>query len=382
MRVGLDYRPALQNREGIGRYARELVRGLIELGFGPKLGLFAYTLHAPRVAQAELGLEHSGAELLRLRLPSRALPWLLARLGKGVDDLSGGVDVYHHTQPNVLPVRRAAQVATIFDCIYMHDAGYLDPLVAQRMQASARALVGAARRVLVPTEFVGAEVVLNLGAFPARVVVTGLGCDHVARHLPAQPVPRAREPYVLTVTRVDARKNHLRMLSAFELLVREGFPQRWIVAGPDGYGAPIFERALAQSPARARVERRREVGEAELARLYAAADVFLYASLNEGFGLPPLEAMACGTPVIASCVTAMPEVLGSAAELVEPTEVGAIFEALRRVLTQAELADEMRTIGRVHARRHTWKETAKRTLQAYQQALGPQDERPIVRRAL
>jgi glycosyltransferase involved in cell wall biosynthesis len=124
------------------------------------------------------------------------------------------------------------------------------------------------------------------------------------------------------------------------------------------------------------------VSDAALRALYENAAAFVVPSRYEGFGLPPLEAMACGTPVIASCVTAMPEVLGSAAELVEPTEVGAIFEALRRVLTQAELADEMRTIGRVHARRHTWKETAKRTLQAYQQALGPQDERPIVRRAL
>ena len=97
MRVGLDYRPALVNREGIGRYARELVRGMIEHGFGGNLGLFGYTLAGARFSRSELGLDPgaTGArpELLRLRWPSRALPWLLAKLGKGVDDLVGGCDV-------------------------------------------------------------------------------------------------------------------------------------------------------------------------------------------------------------------------------------------------------------------------------------------------
>ncbi|MCI0571275.1 MAG: hypothetical protein L0Y66_11020, partial [Myxococcaceae bacterium] len=98
MRVGLDYRPALVNREGIGRVTRELVRAMVELGFGKSLGLFAYTLGAARYGRRELGLDGSGAELVRLRFPSKLLPWLLARLGKGADDLVGGADVFHHTQ--------------------------------------------------------------------------------------------------------------------------------------------------------------------------------------------------------------------------------------------------------------------------------------------
>src|SRR5688572_23282948 len=118
MRVGNDYRPALQNREGIRRYARELVRAAIELGFDD-LGLFGYTLAPMRSSRAELGLTGSKAELVRLRFPSRWLPALMQRLGKGADDLVGGAEVFHHTQPNLLPVRSAAEVATIFDCIFM-----------------------------------------------------------------------------------------------------------------------------------------------------------------------------------------------------------------------------------------------------------------------
>ena len=380
MRVGLDYRPALQNREGIGRYARELVRGFVELGFDGDLGLFGYTAAAMRFSREELGIAGTRAELLRMRLPSRLLPWLLARLGKGVDDLVGGASVYHHTQPNMLPVRRATEVATIFDCIYMiPDSGYLDQAVAERMTAAAKEQVRRAKRILVPSQYVGAEVVMALGAHPARVAVTELGCDHIARALPPEGFGRAKEPYVLTVARVDPRKNHLRMLQAFELLVKEGLPHRWIVAGPRGHEWQEFARALELSPARARVQWIVDAPEEDLPRLYAQADCFLFASLNEGFGLPPLEAMACGTPVVSSCVTSLPEVCGDAAFLVEPTEHERIFEATRRVLMEPEIASELRTRGIAQSRKFTWRECAKHTLLAYRNALEPDPEEPKLR---
>ena len=376
VRVGFDYRPALINREGIGRYAREVVRGFMEMEFGAHLGLFAYTLAGSKFSRKELGLADSRAELVRLRFPSRWIPALLERLGKGVDDLVGGCDVYHHTNPHLLRVRRAAEVATIFDCIYMpdadedpaHRAGYLSHEAATRMAASAREVVARVKMVIVPSQFVGADVVMNFGVAPERVAIAHLGCDHVARELPPGGYPPAKDPYVLTVSRVDARKNHLRMLEAFEGLVKEGLPHRWIVAGPPGHGAEAFERALESSPARSRVDWKRFVPDADLPRLYAQADLFLFASLNEGFGLPPLEAMACGIPVVSSCVTSMPEVLGDAAFLVEPTESERIFEAARRVLTEPEIARELSGKGRKRAREFTWKECARRTLLAYREA--------------
>ncbi len=382
MRVGIDYRPALINREGIGRYARELVRGFIDLSFDSNLGLFGYTLAGSRYSRAELGLATSRAELVRLRFPSRWIPGLLRKLDKGVDDLVGGCDVYHHTQPSLLPVRQAAEVATIFDCIYTLDAGYLSPAAAAHMTSVAKAMALRARRVIVPSQFVGAEVVMALGAHPDRVTITHLGCDHVARDLPPGGFPRPAERYVLTVSRVDARKNHLRMLRAFELLVKEGLPHRWIVAGPMGFGGEDFARALSDSPARARVEWRRNVTDTELPRLYSQADLFLFASLNEGFGLPPLEAMACGTPVVASAVTSMPEILGDAAFLIEPTDTERIFEASRRLLAEPDLAEEFGLRGKRRAREFTWKECARRTLLAYQAATKPVDESPKLRRSL
>jgi alpha-1,3-rhamnosyl/mannosyltransferase len=383
MRVGIDYRPALVNREGIGRYTRELVRGMVDLGFDGGLGLFGYTLKGARYPRKELGIEGTRAELVRLRLPSRLMPWLLARTGRGVDDLVGGAEVYHHTQYHRLHVRRAAEVVTLHDCIYVaQGAGYMDDATAERMTASARNLAAGARRVLVPSEYAGAEVVMKLGVWPARVSVVPLGCDHVARHLPAR-VEKSREPYVLTVSRVDPRKNHLRMLEAFELLVREGLPHRWLIAGAPGWRSEEFERALATSPARDRIEWRRFVPEDELPMLYARADLVLFASLSEGFGLPPLEAMAAGTAVVTSAVTSLPEVCGDAAWLVEPTDVERIFEASRRLLTDPDLRREHEARGRRQARRFTWRETAKQTLIAYKRALeGEEEGGHLVRRSL
>ena len=383
MRVGIDYRPALVNREGIGRYVRELVRGFVELDFDRNLGLYGYTLARSKFTRKQLGLADSEADLLRLPLPSRIMPWLLNKLGKGVDDLVGGATIYHHTYLSPLQVRQATQVATIFDTIYaIEGSGYLAPEVGRSMTARAKNLIDRSARVLVPTEFVGAEVVMSFGVLPAKISVTGLGCDHIVRNMRPDDQPSSPEPYILTVSRVDARKNHLRMLEAFELLVEEGLPHRLIIAGARGYGHEVFERALADSPVRNRVEWRHNVADEDLPQLYAQADCFLFPSLNEGFGLPPLEAMACGTPVVSSCVTSLPEVLGEAALLVEPTSSEQIFEATRRVLTEPALAEDLHLRGKQKAREHTWREAARRTLLAYQKAMDQTPDGDGVRRSL
>lgn len=367
MKIGIDYRSALQNREGIGRATRELVRALVELGHGADLGLFGWTLAPVKFTRSELGLEGSEARLARFRFPARWIPDLCRTLGRGVDDLAGGCDVFHHTQPHLLPVRAAAELATIYDCIYLRGGGFLSEAAAETMTKSAREMVARAQRIVVPSHFVAHDVVASLGADAARVHVAHLGCDHVLRHAQIDP-HGAREPFALTVSRVDARKNHVRMLRAFERLVAEGMLERWIVAGPDGHGVEAFDAAVANSPASARIERLHHVSDADLPSLYARASVFLFASLDEGFGLPPLEALACGAPVVAGDNSSMPEVLGDAALLVDAEDEDAIFDAARRAIDDREFAGVLRKRGLARANQLTWKACAQSTLDVYRLA--------------
>lgn len=365
LRVGIDYRSALVNREGIGRTTREVVRALVELGHGPNLALFGWTLTPSRFTRGELGLADSPARLARMRFPARWIPGLCERTGRGVDDLVGGCDVFHHTQPHLLPVRAAIEVATIFDCIYLRPNGFVSPAAAETMTAAANEVVRRARAILVPSRFVADDVVLRLGAARERVHVTPLGCDHVARDARPGSLDVARERFALTVSRVDARKNHVRMLRAFERLVAEGLLERWIVAGPDGHGVETFDAAVEASSARARIDRVKHVDDRDLARLYRRASVFLFASLDEGFGLPPLEALSCGTPVVAGDNSSMPEVLGDAALLVAAEDEEAIFAAARRLLVERDLALELGRRGLARARALTWRACAEQVWQAY-----------------
>ncbi|MBL8861587.1 MAG: glycosyltransferase family 4 protein [Planctomycetes bacterium] len=367
MRVGLDYRTALVNREGIGRATRELVRALPEAVPGLDLRLFGWTLARRAWSRAELGLGTS-TRLARLRCPSRWIPRLCAALGRGVDDLAGGCDVFHHTQTHVLPVRRAVETAIVFDCIWARPGSGLSEEAAARMAQGVRELCARARRVLAPSAFAADDLARTLGVERARIDVAHLGSDHVLRGGPPGP-PGVEGPYVLTVSRVDARKNHARMLHAFEAAVRAGLPHRWVVAGPRGFGAQDFEAALERSPVRERVVRFDFVPELELRALIHGASAFFFASLDEGFGLPPLEAAALGVPVVASSGGALPEVLGDGALLPDPADAQAIAHDLRAVLADRELALELSRRGKARARELSWAACARATAAHWRRAL-------------
>lgn len=356
-RLGVDFRPALVNREGIGRVARESVRALAALDAGPALRLFGSTLGRARIEAGEFGTSPR-ARLVRLRVPSRLWRPLRRLTGLGADDLLGGVDVFHHFQLNHLPVRRAVETATIFDALYADGgSGWVDPATAARMERQARALVARCERLAVPSAEAARAVAAAFDVRPERIDVVPLGCDHMLRVAPDRTrVPR--EPYVLTVARVDPRKNHATLLRAFERLVADGLPHRWVVAGPPGYRCESIVRALEDSPAAERIEWRRAVPEAELAALVGGASVFAFPTVAEGFGLPPLEALALGCAVVASDLPVLREVLGRAARFADPLDVDGWYGALREELALDRSA-EREAAARAWAAGWTWERSAR-----------------------
>ncbi|MEZ5979218.1 MAG: glycosyltransferase family 1 protein [Planctomycetota bacterium] len=361
-RTLIDYRPALHNREGTGRVARELVRALGACEDAPELVLFGGALRAPRVAREELGLPE-GARLVAPRLPARLAPFVFSALG-GID-ARFGAGLVHHTQLRELPTRRARTTATVFDLLFLGGgAGRLDPAAARGMEQRLRRLVARTDRVHVPTSYTANELATRVGLDRSRIDVVTLGGEHVLRTEPrVEKVPV--EPYLLTVSRLDPRKGHRLALRAFERLVERGFDGRWLVVGPPGYRAEELWSEIAASPCAARIEWRRSVDEGELRALYEGALVFVFPSLAEGFGLPPVEAMWCGTPVVSSRATCLAEVLGDGADTFDPRDEAELLAVLERAISDAAHRTHLAARGRAWAERHSWRACAEATLASW-----------------
>jgi glycosyltransferase involved in cell wall biosynthesis len=175
-------------------------------------------------------------------------------------------------------------------------------------------------------------------------------------------------PYLLHVGRLDPGKNLRTLLAALAELRDGGAPHDLVLAGPPGWKNEGFFRLLRELDLEGRVRLLGYVPDADLPALYTAADVFVFPSLYEGFGLPPLEAMACGTPVVASSRSAMPEVLGDAAVLVDPRDARALAGAVRRVLDDGPLRSGLRQAGLRRAEAYSWEAAARATVRVYGRA--------------
>ena len=199
-----------------------------------------------------------------------------------------------------------------------------------------------------------------MGVEPERIHVI-----HHGVHAPAAPAA-VRENIILNVGAIQRRKNIGRLVTAFE-----GIAPGWqlVLAGSAGYGAEEILRQIELSPRRDSIRVLGYVGAKELASWYARARVFAFPSLDEGFGMPVLEAMAAGVPVVASNRSALPEVCGAAALLVDPEETEALTQAIERVIQDTELADDLISRGKVRAAEFTWKRAAEKTWKVYEKLL-------------
>ncbi len=210
---------------------------------------------------------------------------------------------------------------------------------------------------------------------PENSHVVHLGIDRAVFHPPAPGTSPPRSPYILSVGTIEPRKNLVRALAAFELLRKDHKDLRWKLAGQRGWGWNEFARSIAASPARGSVDILGPVPDPELADLYRGALAFLFPTLWEGFGIPVLEALACGTPVAASKLPAIEEIGGGHFFPIEPESVESIAEATSRAAFDGNGREARRDASAAHAATFDWRSVAERTLDVYAKALGrPRDE--------
>jgi glycosyltransferase involved in cell wall biosynthesis len=223
--------------------------------------------------------------------------------------------------------------------------------------------------VHVTAQAIGDEVVQMLGVPAEQVRVVAGGIE------PSEPGDPARgrriagsDAYVLAVGTVEPRKGFVDLIAAFERLAAEDADAGLVIAGADGWGAEAVARAWEESPVRRRIRRLGWVDDETKRDLLAGAAVLAMPSVYEGFGYPPLEAMAAGVPVVATSVGSLPEVLGDAASFIAPSDVDALAAALRTVLGDAATRAAMRTAGLARAAAFTWASAASAMARVYDEA--------------
>jgi glycosyltransferase involved in cell wall biosynthesis len=233
-----------------------------------------------------------------------------------------------------------------------------------------------ADRVITISEFVRQEVIRLCGVDPDRVTAIPLAAD--ARFRPAEPEAVARfrrerelpARFILYMGTLQPRKNIETLVRAYVQLRQDGhLEQALVLAGGRGWQYESIFALVRQLGLESQVHFPGFVPDEEQALWYTAADIFAFPSLYEGFGLPPLEAMACGTPVVASTSSSLPEVVGDAGVLVEPTDVGGLATTLRHLLDDEGRRVRMRKAGLVRAASFSWRRMAEETVQVYDEVL-------------
>lgn len=362
MHVVLDARIADYTAGGIAQYVRQLAAWLPRVA--PDEALTLLRAARPRQRWAP----PPGPRQRRLLTPPHHR-WetILLPLELATERL----DVLHGPDFVVPRRRRCAAVVTVHDLAFLRFPEILTA-DSRRYYARVATAVVDAERVIADSCHTATDVQQLLGVSPSRLRVvhlapTPLPPADIARVAAVRARYELEGPYLLYVGTLEPRKNLDTLLRSFAAL-GPAEPARLVLAGARGWlDAPIVARAERLG---ARVRLTGAVAPADLAALYAAATAFVFPSLYEGFGLPPLEAQAAGIPVVAARTSSLPEVLGDAALYVAPDDERGWTEALRAVLADAALRTRLAEQGRARAARYSWERTARETLAVYREAAG------------
>lgn len=366
MRILLDYRPALRSRSGVGEYVHQLVRYLAAEAAGDVLTLF--TSSWKDRPDPALATSWPNVRLSDHRVPVAVLNLLWHNLEwPPVESLGAGEhDVVFSPHPLLTPSRRAAQVVMVHDLDFLTHPERTPREIRRDYPRLAASHTKRAARVIVPSHYTAGEVTRRLGVPTARIAV----CPQGAPVWGPAEVPSSREDgFILFMGTLEPRKNVGALLSAYaRLLGRLPDPPKLVLAGSAGPAAKPWLKSIARPPLAGRVAYLGYVSDERRQAVYAGARVLVLPSFDEGFGMPALEAMSLGVPVIASDRGALPEVVGEAGLLVGPEDEDALVNALVRVLSDTALAEALSARGRDQARRFNWTATARAVRTVFEEA--------------
>lgn len=373
IRIGVDYTAAAWQGAGIGRYTRELIRAAVGLDSGLRYTLFyaagGLPADGPYLRELHaLCAAHPHVQARPLALSPRQLTiiWQRLRLPLRAELLAGHFDLLH-APDFVLPPTRARTLLTVHDLTFLVRPECAEAGLRRYL---ARAVPRSLRRadvILVDSQATAGDLARLLGVSGPRVRLLYPGVDARFRPLPTTATEPVRAAlglparFLLFVGTLEPRKNLVRLLAGF---AQARLPPDLclVVAGRRGWLEGEIFATVAQLGLQERVRFLDFVADADLPALYNLAQAFVYPSLYEGFGLPVLEALACGTPVLSAQVASLPEVAGTAAILVDPLNEAAIAAGIEQTLAEAE---RLRLAGPLQARHFSWTAAAESLLACY-----------------
>jgi glycosyltransferase involved in cell wall biosynthesis len=287
-----------------------------------------------------------------------------------------GFDLFHGTNFDVPLWRQGRSIVTIHDLsALLHPEKHRSRLV-RRARLRLPLVVRFADKIITPTESVKREVCQRFKVKPEKVTAI-----HSAARGSFKPMPfaqsaelrkrlRVEDEFLLFVGTLEPRKNLLTLLKAFaQINTQTVHRPQLVIAGGEGWLMDDMFAFVKESGISERLRFTGYLSDEELRALYSSCKVFLYPSVYEGFGLPPLEAMACGAPVVAGRIPSLQEVLGSNARLVEPLDVNALAGGIVELIENEDQRQKLAAVGLEHARKFSWEKTARLTLEVYQQLL-------------
>lgn len=378
MKIGIDISLQCMPRSGIGQYQYNLIKNLLMIDKKNFYHLYAFNY---RWRHKFNQLKFSGAENYKVSvtpIPQRLMTiwWIFVRYPY-LEQVTKPCDVYHISETCVQPTRLGRKVAVIHDLTTLLYPEYHLKQNIFFYNRRFKDIKKYADAVITESESTKNDIIRHLNIDPQKIFVTHFAADESFRPIKENEVKKKlskfniQKPYIMFLGTLEPRKNIPTLIRAFTALKKKkNIPHKLVLVGQKGWFFQEIEKALEESLYRDEIIFPGYIPDEDIPALYNGAEIFVYPSFYEGFGLPVLEAMQCGTPVITSNISSMPEIGGDACYYIEPKSLDDLTRGLEKIIENTDLRKKMSQKGIERAKQFSWEKCAKETLRIYTQTAG------------